>query len=330
MARVPRLSTGERWRIVFFRTEMHLQLKQIAKRMRCSVGEVHRVLSTYYTTNDVVNVPRGRRAGHMSEDHVATLDRIITSNPRLTSTALVNEMTRRTGTRYAASTLRTYRHSILKYHAVHERIRERLTAAHMAARVAFAQSHIHNNFRCVGFSDEKCFILKNTGNVVYIKKGQRIPAREVKNVKAIVWVWGCIWYNGRTTLHTQRNAFNIARYINTLTNHLLPSWPTSTRFLFMQNGASWHTSPQTRTWLTNNAIHVLPNWPAHSPELNAIEYVWNWMTAFVKQEAPNDRTSLKRAIRLAWQQLPQSTIRECVDHIPVACRAVIAANGAHI
>lgn len=200
----------------------------------------------------------------------------------------------------------------------------------MAARVAFARAHSSDNFHYVGFSDEKCFVLKNTGNVVYIKKGQRIPAREMQNVKAIVWVWGCVWYNHRSTLHTTRRTTNMQRYTNVLATHLLPSLPAGNRHLFMQDNHPSHICPFTMNWLANNAVRVLPHWPAHSPEFNAIEYVWNWMTAFVKKEAPNNRDSLKRAIRLAWQQLPVAKIRACIDHIPVACRSVIAAGGGHI
>ena len=317
MARRPRFSTGERWRIVFFRTEMQLSLKQIAKRVRCSVGEVHRILSTYYATDDILDRGHSGRPGVMTQDDAALLDRLITLEPSLTSAALVRKLLLHTGRRYDERTVRRYRHSVLQYHAVHERVRERLTAAHKTARVQFAQAHSNDNFHYVGFSDEKCFILKNTGNVVFIKRGQHIPAREVRDVTARVWVWGCVWYNHKSTLHTTRLTMNMHRYTSVLANHLLPSMPGGNRHLFMQDNSSVHTCPFTRNWLVANAVRVLPSWPAHSPELNAVEYVWNWMTAFVKKEAPTDRVSLKRAIRLAWQQLPQTKIRACIDHTTV-------------
>jgi hypothetical protein len=113
-------------------------------------------------------------------------------------------------------------------------------------------------------------------------------------------------------------------------NHLLPSIPAGTRHRFMQNGDSSHTCHHTQIWLQQFAVPLLPHWPAHSPDLNAIEYIWNWMRMFVNKESPDSRPSLKRAIRLAWQQLPQAKIQSCVDHIPNMIRDVNAAGGTYV
>ena len=106
--------------------------------------------------------------------------------------------------------------------------------------------------------------------------------------------------------------------------------PTDRRYRFMHDNAPPHKARHTQNWLSDFAVRVLPNWPPHSPEFNAIEYIWNWMASFIRAQAPNSRASLKRAARLAWQQLPQTTVRACIDHIPNVCRDVIAAEGGRI
>jgi transposase len=266
----------------------------------------------------------------MSEEHQHLLDTIIASNPRLTSQALSAELARRVNVQYATRTIRRYRVTSLGYHSVHERLREKLTASHIARRLAFTVAHFNTNFHLILFSDEKCFILKNTGNVVFIKAGESVPEREVHDVKASVWVWGCVWYNGRTTLHTTSSRMNGNRYTAALANHLLPSIPAGTRHRFMQDGDPSHTCKHTQNWLRDFGVSLLPNWPPHSPDLNAIEYIWNWMRMFVNKEAPNTRASLKRAVRLAWQQLPQSKIQSCIDHIPDMIRSVNTAGGTYV
>lgn len=325
-----RLPPSQRWRIVFLRTENHLSLRKISKIIKCSLDTVQRVMAKYYSTQDVSDRCRSGRPATMNADTLAALERIIVAHPSFTSAALVTALYNRVGIRISSQTIRRVRTKVLGFHSVHEHIQQSLTQRHMTARVQFAQNHINNDFHHICFSDEKMFVLKNTGNVIWIRPGDERKVREIEDVNATVMVWGCIWYSGKSTLHTTSKTINRHTYTDILANHLLPTMPTSSRFIFQHDNAKPHIAKHTQNWLQQFGVRLLPSWPARSPEFNAIEYVWSWMTSYVKTQAPTTREQLKRAIRLAWQNIPQDTVRAYIDHIPTVCREVIAANGDHI
>ena len=250
--------------------------------------------------------------------------------PSSTSTSLANQMTTATGQRISPRTIRRARAQTLGYHPVHEIITRTLTPSSKEARLRFASTHIHSNWHHVLFSDEKLFVLLNTGRVVWIKSGESIPMRDVSEQKASVLVWGCVWYGGKSSLHTTSKTVTAQRYTDILARHLLPIMPGGSRFRFQHDNATPHKAAHTRNWLAEFRVNVLPDWPPYSAELNPIEHVWPWMARFVNTEAPTNRRQLKRAIRMAWQQIPQSTIQAYIDHLPTVCRQIIDAGGDHV
>jgi transposase len=330
IAMPPRLSDADRHRIVYFFKDLHLSTTLIAKRVSCTHSAVVKTLARYRATGDVADRSRSGRPPVMNDASLRRLDRIITRQPTSTSQHLAAQMQQQTGQRVSARTIRRARTQALGRHPVRETITRSLTPAHIAARLAFAILHLISNWHHVLFSDEKDFVLQKTGRVAWIKSGESRPHRDVENQKARVKVWGCVWYGGRSTLHTTSKTVTAQRYTQCLATHLLPSMPTGVRFQLQHDNARPHTAPHTVTWCANFGVNVLPNWPAYSPELNAIEHVWSWMSGFVNNQAPTNRNQLKRAVRLAWQQIPQSTIQGYIDHLPSVCRQIIAAGGDHI
>jgi transposase len=322
-----RLSGADRARILYFHKDLHLSSRLIATRIPCDHATVVRTLQRYRATGDVAPRPYSRKPSVMTDTSLKQLDRMITSTPTATSQHLAATMQRRHGQRVSARSVRRARTQALGRHPVHEIITHSLRPAHIAARLAFAILHLVANWHHVLFSDEKTFVLQHTGDVAWIKPGEPRPHRDVTNEMAQIKVWGCVWYGGKSTLHTTSKSMTAQLYTQCLANHLLPTMPTGVRFQLQQDNVAFHKAPHTLAWCAANAVNVLPNWPPYSPELNAIEHVWSWMSRFIKQQAPTNRDQLKRAVRLAWQQIPQSVIQGYIDHVPAVCRQIVAAGG---
>ncbi len=326
----PRLSDAQRWKIVYLFNDLHLSLHQIAKRIKCSVEGVRGVLQRHRESNTVSDHRRTGRPPIMNDQSLKRLDRIITKHTHYTSTALADEMMHTTGQRISPRTIRRARTTTLARHPVHEKVERAMTQGDMTRRLNFVTTHINNDFHHVIFSDEKQFVLNKTGTVHWIKKGEPIPTREVDQPKASVLVWGAVWYADKSSLHTTSKTINAQIYTNILATHLLPSMPSSNRYVFQHDNARPHTAKHTKDWLTQFAVNVLPDWPPYSPDLNVIEHVWSWMTAYVNNRQPTNRAQLKNAIRLAWQEIPQNVIQSYIDKLPAVCRQIQSAGGDHL
>jgi transposase len=326
----PQLSDQDRYKIVHFSIDLHLSQNQIAKKVGCVQSAVQRTLQRYRETGEVTDRRRSGRPSLLNSTSLKRLNNIIRTHPSATSTSLATAMTANTGQRISPRTIRRARTHSLGFHPVHEIITHSLTQGNIDKRLSFANTHLNSNYHHILFSDEKQFVLQNTGQVVWIKKGEAIPTREVDQMKASVMTWGCVWYGGKSTLHTTNKTINAQEYTSILSKHLLPCMPEGSRFRFQQDNASPHKAKHTTEWLAEFGVSVLPDWPPYSPELNPIEHVWSWMAAFVNGEGPTNRAQLEKAIHLAWQEIPQSTIKSYIEHLPTVCRQIIDAGGDHI
>ena len=324
------LITATRYKIVFLKTHTHLSNREIARKVKCSEGTVRYTLKRHRETGEVEERSGRGRKSLLNTQSLKQLDGIIKRRDTATSTELADEMIQRTGRRISPRTIRRVRRHDLGRHPVHERVVQTLSQVNMARRLEFAQKYVTSDFRTWLFSDEKLWYIARTGHVHWIQKGDPVPMREVANIRETLMVWGCVWWGGKTSLHTTRKTIDSDHYIHILPTHLLPEMPTSRRYKFMQDNASPHTSKKTTEFIGQMGIHMVHDWPPYTPELNPIEHVWSWMSNFVNGEAPTNRVELKRAVRMAWQHLPQDTIQGYIRNLPAVCQRIISANGDHI
>lgn len=296
--------------------------------MKCSRSSVRYALQQHKQHHESPRFHLSGRKTKLSSSQQNHLKDIIRENNNLTAAEIQRHLFHHDNINISLSTIQRYRR--LFFHRAREIVVPRLTLQHHLDRMDYCLTHINNNFHTVVFSDEKSFCLSHTSSTVWIEKDEPIPLRPISSTHTKVMVWGGVWYHGRTELGIIRGNIDHRKYISILQKYLLPSMPSSNRFLFMHDNAPAHKPIAVEKMLHDFGIRLLDPYPAHSPDFNPIEHVWSWMTHYVNIEHPTDRRSLIEAIARAWNAIPQSVIQGYIDNLPARLAAVERAGGARL
>jgi transposase len=326
--RRPRLTERDRVRIISDRFDYHRSIADIARRQRCALSTVHKVCRDYKHHVDWQKQACHGRKPILDKKQQNHLFDIVRSNPSATSTEIARHLFNRYHININPRSVRRYR--LMKFHPARELLVPTFKFEHYINRIDYCITHRSNNFHCVVFSDEKSFCLDHTANVSWIEEGAWVPTREISSAHTRVMVWGGIWYHGKTELAIVEGSINHKKYIEVLSEYLLPSMPTANQFVFQQDNAKPHTVPAVYSWMSDHAVRVLDPWPAYSPDFNPIEHVWSWMSQYVAKERPSNRQSLIEAINRSWNAIPQSVIQGYIDALPARLVAVHNNGGARL
>jgi transposase len=327
---MPRLTEEKKWNIVVLHKKGLLSQRQIAKRVNCHPTTVAHVINTYKDTGTVHERERSGRPSLLHPHLLKTLDSIIGKHNTAPSHELHDLLLKKTGRRISPRTIRRARRGPLARRPVHERFTQTLTQGHITKRLAMARFLLNTNLHNIRWSDEWSVQLTRTGQLHWLKRGEHAPTREVRDLKARVMVWGCVWYNGKSELCVTDRTIDAKYYIEILRDYMLPCLPNSDRYYFQHDNASPHTAETVTNWLAENDVKVLQDWPPYSPELNPIESVWSYMKAYVCKEAPRTKAELVNAVERAWDSLTVDDIRPHIENLPKICQQIIAAEGEHI
>ncbi|GMG13310.1 unnamed protein product [Aspergillus oryzae] len=153
-------------------------------------------------------------------------------------------------------------------------------------------------------------------------------------------VWGAIWIGGRSQLVvlerdelSPRGGYSTKSYLACLEKGLLPIYKPGS--IFQQDNAKIHVSYEAQDWLERHGIWV-PDWPAHSPDLNPIEHLWNLLKKKLLELYPElflggrsqiDWTQFRESIQAAWWAIPQERIDRLIRSMPRRLQAVRLARG---
>ncbi|GFU43001.1 transposable element Tcb2 transposase [Trichonephila clavipes] len=216
-----------------------------------------------------------------------------------------------------------------------------LTRQHRTVRLQWCREH-HNwteqDWACVLFSDENRFSLSSDcrRQLIWRESG---TAYRVENIQekdryptCSIMVWAGIMINGRTRLHVVANGtITGQRYIDEdlLPHVLLFRGAVGDKFVFMDDNATCHRTLAVQDCLHSEGIQHLV-WPAHFPDLNPIENVWDALGRQVsgRNYPPTNKNTLIRALTEEWYKLPQQLLDNIVQRRRVEC--CITLHGGHI
>jgi hypothetical protein len=101
--------------------------------------------------------------------------------------------------------------------------------------------------------------------------------------------------------------------------------------IFQQDGASCHTAKTTRKWMVDNGMQYFDVWPAQSPDLNPIEWLWDMVDQRVRDRKPlpSSLPVLTAALMEEWNNISLEEVREVLSTMPRRVQDVIAASGGY-
>ena len=95
--------------------------------------------------------------------------------------------------------------------------------------------------------------------------------------------------------------------------------------LFMQDGATCHTSKSTLEYLSTKGVPVLTPWPANSPDLNPVENMWSIVAREVEKAMPiATKDELWGVVLAAWDTVPQQQVDKLVKSFPHRVKTLLA------
>lgn len=156
-----------------------------------------------------------------------------------------------------------------------------------------------------------------------------------------VMVWGCIMNGVKGPLVVleypggKGGGFDGVRYKEQVLEKVVRGFCEDMKkkrgqIFYQQDGAPAHRKGFVKQWFCDNDIPLLYH-PPSSPDLNAIENVWDDLKKIIRAlpRKPTTVAKLQAAVFQAWEDLPQTKIDKHVATMPERVKAILKANGGH-
>lgn len=214
----------------------------------------------------------------------------------------------------------------------------KLLPAHRTQRLNFSQEHRNwgvEEWSQVLFTDESRFCLRSPDGRerVWRRPGERFAqcciTPRIPFGGGSVMVWAGVSFNARTDLVLVENGSLTAdRYITQcLAEHVVPYAEfVGPNFILMQDNARPHVARVVTEYLDQVNIERF-QWPSRSPDLNAIEHVWDMLGRRIRNRHLETLPDLRTALLEEWQNIPQEAIQNCIASMPRRMIEVIRARG---
>ena len=186
------------------------------------------------------------------------------------------------------------------------------------------------------FSDEKRFSVYGDGPIrIWRKSHQRFSAgytKATRKFRRTIMVWLCICSSGDSILLLCPDRMDSSAYQSEiLTPALSFIRKRATRrhedVVFMQDGATPHTSRCTLSFLQSHRVNLLQNWPPNSPDLNVVENCWTYILDGLLGQSFSTPEDLWSGVLNAWKAVPREKVVNLYNSMVRRLTAVIVSKG---
>ncbi|CAF0993582.1 unnamed protein product [Rotaria sp. Silwood1] len=302
-----KLTEEQRWSIIIEWKKGSLNVLKFARSFKCHFTTIYRVINYYRRHNDVNYTDRynAGRPRALDSTQIKQLDQTIRQNRAATAAELLSL----TQFKITERTIRNYRLS-LGYRPRKSVVKVKSNNLDEQKRYEFAVTHQHANLKNYIFEDECYFGLRDTQQIVWCKRREPTPKKEISSLRAHVNLIGFIWWNG-FVFRRFNGWLNSDTYCETVNQALSKNLWELNGYLYVSDGISWHRSAQFNEWCDRYNIELC-EWPGYSPDFNAVELVWNIIKQKVKTKNPKSQRELENAIDGVLNNLSLSVIQSCI------------------
>ena len=304
------LSARDRLQILSMRVLDKVTAREVAATVHVSKTTVDNVVRKWRETGDVHEHLSGGHSFSYDDNNFYRLECLIDAHPAATAEHLI-EMMGSTAPQIDERTMRRYRH-LLGYTRRKPAIWVIDTAKTARERLAWAIKHKAEDHLKWVFMDESTLCLRDTNELVWIKRGTPTPKREIEKLKCAVHIWGIIW-NGGSHFEFYEGSLTKTKYVAMLEKTLVPLQRQFRGRVVLHDRHPAHNSKLVLDRAANQSFTLVYQ-PPHSPQFNAIEEVWAEVKHGVRSKHPTNEAELRAACEYAWNALPRQHISNHISH----------------
>ena len=304
------LSTDERRIAVRLVLDEEMTYEFTARVLHCSKATIANIIARFRSTGEIEEVHPGGRERLLDPIQMNILQQHITQHRNATAVGLQHILPP-SAPPLSERTLQRYRRE-LDMTPRRRRLTARQSGEYHQQRWEWAWEHRRDQAFLWLHTDECTVRMQDTGDIIWVKRGEPTPPFEVATLRCHVNIWGVVWDEGSIFAQFDGH-LNTDLFIELLEEHLLPLKENLVGRTLLIDQHSVHKTKTVKDWLTSHSFSYL-FLPTHSPRFNGIEECWSWMKRWVRKLSPRDENELRLAIQEASELLPQDVIRAHLGH----------------